>query len=305
MSAFYVDIRKLEVKALFQKAKSLFGSPRLDVASRFEVLREAVHGTMSDFLVVREKSTGDVLGLKILDPEKTKAFEGRFRTGRKPSEAEITRKIDHPRVVKVHEHGLTSDGRQFILMDYVEGTGLNSLILQRDTALNRRCLPLIAQMAESLAAVHEAGFIHRDICPRNYLCDKELESIILIDFGLSLPATKEFMAPGNRTGTPLYMAPEILRRRATDHRVDLFALGVTMYQMCAFELPWPGSDTTGKKAVQHDTRPPVPLLEVCPTLNPDLAELVMRCLSVEPADRPQTAAEIQQKVRQIRSESAV
>jgi len=293
------------VKALIQKAKSLLGNSRLNVASRFEVLREAVHGTMSDFLVVREKTTASVLGLKLLDPEKTEAFEGRFPTGRKPSEAEITRRIDHPRVVKVHEHGLTTDDRQYILMDYVEGTGLNSLIMQQNTALHGRRLQLIVQMAESLAAVHEAGFIHRDICPRNYLCDKDLESVTLIDFGLSVPATKEFMAPGNRTGTPLYMAPEILRRRTTDHRVDLFALGVTIYQMCAFELPWPGSDTTGKKAVQHDTRPPVPLLEACPDLTPLLADLVMQCLSVEPADRPESADEVCQKVRQIGSESTV
>ncbi len=68
---------------------------------------------------------------------------------------------------------------------------------------------------------------------------KDLNSVKLIDFGLTLPAKPEFMQPGNRVGTPNYMSPEIVRRKKTDLRVDVFSFGVSMYELCAFELPFP------------------------------------------------------------------
>ena len=106
----------------------------------------------------------------------------------------------------------------------------------------------IRQAAEAIAAVHEAGFIHRDICPRNFLLTNNREDLKLIDFGLTVPATRWFMQPGNRTGTPNYMAPELVRRRPTDQRLDVFAFGVTAYEICTFELPWLRG-TTGMAAM--------------------------------------------------------
>ena len=114
-------------------------------------------------------------------------------------------------------------------------------------------MQFIRQAAEALDAVHEAGFIHRDVCPRNLLvCTDDGEDLKLIDFGLTVPATRPFMQPGNRTGTPNYMAPELVRRRPTDQRLDVFAFGVTAYEICTFELPWlRGDDGHGR----HDPRP--------------------------------------------------
>ena len=78
----------------------------------------------------------------------------------------------------------------------------------------------------------------RDVCPPNYVVAPDAQSLKLIDFGLTLPATPQFMQPGNRTGKPNYMAPEIVKRQSTDVRVDVFAFGVTAYELCTFELPW-------------------------------------------------------------------
>jgi serine/threonine-protein kinase len=289
---------------LFDKAKSLFRPSRLNVRSRFELLREAVYGTMSEFYMAREKRTGRTVGLKILDAEKTAAFEARFPGLDKPTEGEIAMGFDHPRIVKVYEHGLTTEGQQYLVMEYLEGPPLNTLISRRSEQLPGRRLPLIRQMAETLDVVHQAEFVHRDVCPRNFICTPDLKSLKLIDFGLTVPATKPFMAPGNRTGTPAYMAPEIIRRRPTDQRLDIFALGVSIYQLCAFELPWPGSDASGKVAMLHDTVAPVPLLKVRPDLNPALADMIMQCLAVDPNERPQTAAELFQSLRRILKETA-
>jgi serine/threonine-protein kinase len=157
-------------------------------------------------------------------------------------------------------------------------------------------------MAEALEAVHQAGFIHRDICPRNYLCDPEIENVTLIDFGLTVPDEPPYRLPGNRTGTPLYMAPEIVRRRATDKRVDIFAMGVTAYRLLTFEHPWPGEDLSGKAALAHDTVAPVDILKLRPSLNKTLAEAIRKCLAAVPDDRPPSAEQFLRTIRKVECE---
>ena len=139
-------------------------------------------------------------------------------------------------------------------------------------------MKLIRDMAEALKYVHDQGYIHRDICPRNFICLAEVTGVKLIDFGLTLPATAPFMTPGNRTGTPLYMSPEIVRRRATDKRVDIFSFGVTCYCLCAFEHPWQGAILNGRAALQHDTSPPTELTQRCPNIDPRLSRAIMLAL---------------------------
>lgn len=271
---------------LMDRVRQFLQSGQLDVKERFEVLREAISGTMSKFYMVRDRSTGEVLGLKILDAEKTDAFESRFTGLEKPSEGEIASRFDHPRIVRTFEYGQTTKGEHFLLMEYLDGTGLNSLIRTRDRKLDGNRMVLMRDMAEAVEAVHSAGFIHRDICPRNYICSKDLQSAKLIDFGLTVPAEREYMQPGNRTGTPNYMAPEVIRRRVTDQRLDIFALGVTCYQLCAMELPWPSPDASGKAAMLHDSREPTSILELRPDTNRSLAELIHQCMAKDPTERP-------------------
>ena len=188
-------------------------------------------------------------------------------------------------IVKTLGFGITSSGAQYILMEYLDGPGLNALIKDRSPLLQGNQLTLIRQMADAIGVVHQAGFIHRDICPRNFICTPNSESVKLIDFGLTVPATKPFMAPGNRTGTPLYMSPEIVRRRPTDQRVDIFSLGVTFYCLVAFNHPWQGEILNGRAALQHDSSPPTDLLERCPNVDPRLARAVMNALNPKVDER--------------------
>lgn len=284
------------------KLRSLFGSPKLDVAKRFELIREAVHGTMSRFYVARDRETGEIVGLKICDRKKRDTFEGRFTGLDKPNEGEIGASFDHPLIVKTHEYGETTDGEFYIIMDFLDGPGLNTFILQKSPVLDGKRLKLIRDMAEALAVVHEADYIHRDVCPRNFICSKDATEVRLIDFGLTVPATKYFLQPGNRTGTPNYMAPEVVRRRATDHRLDIFAFGVTVFQMCAYDLPWPSQDVTGKAAMKHDTKPPNHLCEVRPQTNEVLGNAVMSCISVSPDRRPQTVRDFIKLISRVEHE---
>jgi serine/threonine-protein kinase len=163
-------------------------------------------------------------------------------------------------------------------------------------------LMLIREMAEGLQAVHEAGFIHRDICPRNFICYNDMSYLKLIDFGLSLPNLPVFCQPGNRTGTPQYMAPEIIRRRSTDHRVDIFSFGVTAYRMLALEHPWGTTDVTALAALEHDRRPPIDILKFRPNLDPRLARAVHKCLETMPNDRFDSMKALLSSIRDVKSE---
>jgi serine/threonine-protein kinase len=158
-------------------------------------------------------------------------------------------------------------------------------------------------MVEAIQAVHKAGFIHRDVCPRNFIVAPDVMSLKLIDFGLTLPKKREYMLPGNRTGTPLFMAPEIVRRKPTDERVDIFSLGVSAYQMWTFEFPWPSTDKTGQGALQHDSKPPTPIAEVVPNIERTLARTIMQCLAPDPNSRPESATEVLRLIKSVTSDT--
>ncbi len=280
----------------------LQSSSRLNVSQRFEVLREAIHGTMSSFYRVRDRETDEVLGLKICDDKKRDVFESRFAGLEKPTEGEIGLAIDHPRIITTLDHGTTTEDHYYVLMEFINGPGLNVLIKAREPRLVGKRGTLIWQMAEALSFVHQAGYIHRDVCPRNYMCNRELTEVKLIDFGLTVPATKDFMQPGIRTGTPSYMAPEVIRRRKTDKRLDIFAFGATAFQLLTFELPWPSQDVTGKAAMSHDTKRPIDIFELQPKLNRKLGDTIMACLSVKPENRPQHMEEFLRMTKGVEDE---
>ena len=267
--------------ALFGGLKKLFAS-KVDISSRFELLREAISGTMSTFHMARDKASGKIVGLKLLDPEKTAAFENRFKGLKKPGEGAIGQAIRHPRVVETLEFGTTTAGQNFIVLEFLDGPGLNSALVPRDGRLDEHRVKLIRDAAEAIAAVHAAGFIHHDICPRNFVCAKNLASLKLIDFGLAVPLTPEFMQPGNRTGTPNYMPPEVVRRRKTDQRIDIFSFGATAFEVCTQELPWPRG-LTGQAALAHDQPQDVRVLR--PQINRKLADAINRSLHPNPEQR--------------------
>ena len=184
---------------------SLKSNRRIDIEARFEKLRTAVSGTMSKFYAARDREKDQIVGLKLCDLAKFSFFESRFKGMNKPPEGEIAAMMDHPNIIKTLEYGKTTAKEPYLIMEFIDGPGLNTLIQNQDAErLAGRRLDLIKQMADALHYVHQKGYIHRDICPRNFICDTEIQRIKLIDFGLTVPATEAFMRPGNRTGTTLH-----------------------------------------------------------------------------------------------------
>ena len=284
----------------FFKKSAAASSKRVNVEERFERLRSAVSGTMSNFFVAKDRENDNrIVGVKLCDVDKVEFFENRFKGLGKPSEGQIGAQMIHPSIAKTLEFGLTTKGQPYIVMEYVDGPGMQVLVLEKmEEKLAGKRLSLMQQMAEALNYVHHKEFIHRDICPRNYMCSADIKTVKLIDFGLTLPATSKFMLPGNRTGTPLYMAPEIVRRRATDKRVDIFSFGVTCYQLITFELPWNTTETSGKAALQHDTAPPTNILEHRPNLDKNLANAIMSAIK---SNVDQRTPDMDTFIKQLRS----
>ncbi len=282
--------------------KSILASDKVDIAQRYEILRDAVSGTMSDFHMARDRQTEQIVGLKILDKQKYDQLEARFRGLDKPSEGKIATSFDHPRIVTTQSYGITTQGEQFLVMEFLQGPGLNSLIVERSKLLDGQRLTLVRQAAEALQVVHDSGYIHRDICPRNYVCSPDATSLKLIDFGLTVPARPEFMQPGIRTGTPNYMAPEVVRRKHTDQRLDIFAFGVSMYEMFAFELPWQRGSGDGLAAMNHGLTRPPSLTKFYPQIHPVLEEAIFKCLEPQVEQRTASMQDFLQEIAPLRQE---
>ena len=261
------------------------GSSRVDLWKRFERLRESHSGTMSTFYKVRDNRTGEVLGLKVVDRAKAASVDARFKGLGKPTEGEIGSKISGPNIVRTVEWGESTAGEPFVVTEFIEGALLHALLAARKPLPPAQRIDLIRQAAAAVGAVHAAGFVHRDICPRNFMLRPD-GRLVLFDFGLTVPDKPVFLQPGNRIGTPNYMAPEVVRRRQADRRLDIFSFGATAYEICTLHSPWPRG-TSGTAALTHD-QPPEDIRLHWPEIPAPLATAISACLAAEPDHRPPT-----------------
>lgn len=271
--------------ALFRKK-----TPKTDIKKRFELIGRVGQGSMSKVWRARDRMSGRLVALKVLDGEQTRKFEARFQGVVKPKEGEIAVQLDHPGIVKTYEHGLTTDGLQFLVMEFIEGYGLSFYVDAQNAVMKEKRLQFMAELGEAIAYLHEKNFIHRDICPRNVIVSED-HCIKLMDFGLVVPNTPEFRRPGNRTGTANYMAPELIRRQPTDQRIDVFSYGVTCYEMCTRRLPWESAKSL-EAIMQHLNSPPADIRSIDPELDEELAETIMRGIEVDRNERWQSAREM-------------
>jgi serine/threonine protein kinase len=154
------------------------------------------------------------------------------------------------------------------------------------------------ELGDAISYFHHANWIHRDICPRNAMVDRE-NSIKLIDFGLVVPNTPDFQKPGNRTGTANYMAPELIRRQRTDQRIDIFSFAVTCYEMLTRHVPWDAAQSLDA-AMARLNKPPTDIREHAPRIDESMAKAVMKGLALDPRDRWQTIHEMVGALREVR-----
>ncbi len=288
--------------SVLAKLKRLFGSdkkksnlPRIDVKKRFGELVPTGQGSMSK--VFKTRDMGRMMCLKILDKVKTAKFEARFIGLERPIEGAVCAAMKHKNIVNTFEYGLTFQGEQFILFELIDGVGLNYMIENRKMASDKLKIDLLVQAADGLEYIHKQGYLHRDICPRNMMVTND-GVLKIIDFGLAIPYKPDFCRPGNRTGTPDYMAPELIKRQRTDHRVDMFALGVTSYEMFTTTFPWERSQSiqTLQDHVNLVGRDPRDWRKDMPA---PVAEFLIKAIQREPSQRWQTPGEFREAIKAL------
>jgi serine/threonine protein kinase len=268
---------------MLQKLKGLFGpGGRVSLDRRFSISCETPQGSMSRVYRAVEKESGRTVCLKIQLPEKQTAAESRAERVTRPPEGEIAMKIVHPNVVRTYEHGITTEGERFQVMEFVLGVSLKFVREATKTGLRAKVL-LLAQAADSLAAVHAAGYIHHDVNPNNFLVNHD-NMVKLIDFGLAVPNTPAFQRPGNRTGMLQYMAPELIRRESTDERIDIFGFGVMAYELLTNRLPFGGGTSLQQMTQKINVAPIDPVL-ANPRISDDLRDILIKTLARRKDDR--------------------
>ena len=181
------------------------------------------------------------------------------------------------------EHG-KAEGTPYLLMDYVEAENLKELYARQDPVLKENVAQILIDAATGLSHVHESGYMHLDFKPENILVTPN-GAVRLIDFDMAQPIPEEPVKFSKNPGTPSYMAPEQLKREAIDARVDIFAFGVSAYELLTNQKPFPGESPGEILAAQMQPTGPTPLSEHNWDVPPALEKVVMKCLERDPSRR--------------------
>jgi len=276
------------------KLKDLFGSKkpgeavprmkRVNIDRRFTLISLTGQGSMSTVHKAVDNDNGRTVCLKVQHFEKQAAAAARSAAENRPPEGVIASKMIHPHVVRTYEFGLTHKGAHFIVMEFIDGVSFQFIRESRAADLGEK-LELLAQAAEGLAAVHAAGFIHHDIGPKNFLVDRD-NQVKLIDFGLAVPNTPTFRRPGNRTGTLLYMAPELIRREPIDERIDIFSFGALAFEFLTDRLPYDANAANSMATLtQRINSDPIDPAQAAPTLPEPVCDLLRKLTARRKEDR--------------------
>lgn len=198
---------------------------------------------------------------------------------------EILSKIhNHEYVITYIEHGKLG-GTLYCLMEYLEGANLKLLLSRTDSVFAENLGNILIDMAMGLEHVHDYGFMHLDFKPENVLVTRN-GNVRLLDFDLALPRPEVPKKTSDNPGTPAYMAPEQLRGRAFDHRADIWAYGVTAYELLTLRKPFPG-DSTKEILLKQKMRSAefVPPREINPDIPVALEKTILKCIEFEADNR--------------------
>ena len=272
------------------------------IAGRYAIIEPLGKGGMSEVFVARHELLKKIVAVKVLKEElaTSKAALERFHR-----EAIAAAAIGDPHIVDVTDYGFTEDGDAFIVMECLEGQDLRRLLRKEGALPTGRAVAIARQILRGLRAAHERTIIHRDLKAENVFLTKrdDVEFVKLLDFGISkLRSPTEDQEGGGQSltstgmvmGTPQYIAPEQAHAHADlDHRVDIYAMGVILYEMLTGTLPFSG-DTALELMMKHVQDVPEPPRKRRPDLHIPayLEAVVLKALSKDRDDRYATAQEM-------------
>ena len=304
-----------------EKEEGIFLAPaqqpdELGQLGPYRVLSRIGAGGMGMVFRAEDPTLRRQVALKVMLPQYA---SNPTRKARFLREAHAQARVEHEHIVAIFQAG-EQDGVAFIAMPLLKGQTLGAALAQNPRPPLKEVLRIGWEMAEGLAAAHEAGLIHRDIKPSNVWLDGKRRRIKILDFGLARAAdTTEFgesreesdsavpgfddgalTVQGKVVGTPLYMSPEQARGEKVDHRTDLFSLGIVLYQMTTGSNPFSGQDRLAILDLVKNHNPVAPS-----AINPDVpqavSDLILRLLAKPVAERPASAEEVADALQTLES----
>lgn len=295
------------------KGSELIDDPMIAafLASRYDVEKILGQGQMGKVFLATSKELGQKVALKLTQPKGRKAEE---ITARFKREILVTTLVSHPNVVEVYDKDELPDGSFLMAMEVLEGKELKDYLKEKGTLPIDEALDIMTQLTQALQACHEAEVVHRDVKPENVtVVERDGKLVVkLVDFGLARLLTQEevvqehvFTSLATQvSGSPHYMAPEsITDAENVDFRCDLYALGVTLFELITGKRPFNGKNHT--EILDHHLNSSVPLLEdVMPELEfPRSLETTIRKLMEKDRElRLQSCAEALKAYEDIRAD---
>ena len=259
---------------------------------RYEIVKRIGSGGMANVYMAKDSKLGRFVAIKVMKEEfnSDENFVRKFET-----EAQAVARLTHPNIISVFDVGVENDIR-YIVMELGEGITLKQYIKQQEKLTAEDTVNISIQIADALSCAHEHGIVHRDIKPQNILVSS-LGTVKVTDFGIAKAANSNTMT-ATAIGSVHYLAPEQARGGFSDCRSDLYALGITMYEMVTGKVPFDHENgvTIALMHLQDEVTPPRQLGCDIPK---SLEKVILKCLAKKPEERYQTAAELIEDLKRV------
>jgi eukaryotic-like serine/threonine-protein kinase len=266
---------------------------------RYRIMRKLGTGGMANVYLAEDQELGRRVAIKILDDRHAsdEQFIERFRR-----EAKNAAGLSHPNIVSIYDRG-EAEGTYYIAMEYLDGRSLKELIVSRGPAPVNVAVDYARQILAAVRFAHRNGIVHRDIKPHNVLVDAE-GRLKVTDFGIARAGASQMTEAGSIIGTAQYLSPEQARGAPVDQTSDLYSVGVVLYELLTGVVPFTG-DTPVEIAMKHLSAIPDPPSSKRSDIPRDLDMIILRALAKDPAERYQSAEEMDADLARIQRGAAV
>ncbi|NUP12409.1 MAG: protein kinase [Polyangiaceae bacterium] len=270
------------------------------IAGKYRLLARLGEGGMGVVFLALHVTLGSKVAVKVLAAQgRTGADEKRFLL-----EAQAAAQLRSAHIARVTDFGTLEDGRQFMVMEHLEGEDLGTLLARRRSLHPQEAADFVIQACAGLAEAHAIGVVHRDIKPSNLFVTHANDGsplLKLLDFGVSKFSTEiggpvsAITSKGLAVGTPLYMSPEQIKAQRVDSRADIWALGVVLYELCTGVSPF-FDESLGVLLLNILERPHAPMSTHVPAIDESLASVIDDCLEKAAAARPDCVATLAERL---------